>query len=234
MRRWHNDGPAKPVMFCVGVDLGQSRDFSTIVVNELNLATRTYYQEHPREPNSLPSVLREETVAHHRLRHIERIPLGTSYPDVLERVAAVMRLVPVLPRPPMAIFDQTGVGRPVVDLARRMELQPYGVTITAGSQEKLERNEAHVAKKILASVIAVALDTERLTVVANGPHVEVLKEELRNFRVKITADTGNEKLEAWRDSQHDDLVLGAALAVWAGERVGKRFQVNPQFSLMAT
>jgi hypothetical protein len=32
--------------------------------------------------------------------------------------------------------------------------------------------------------------------------------------------TGHESPEAWRERDHDDLVLAVALAVWCGERCG--------------
>jgi hypothetical protein len=42
---------------------------------------------------------------------------------------------------------------------------------------------------------------------------------MQNFKAKITA-SANETFEAWREGQHDDLVLAVALAVWGGENLG--------------
>ncbi len=42
-------------------------------------------------------------------------------------------------------------------------------------------------------------------------------EELQNFKVKFTR-AGNDTYEAWRESDHDDLVLAAAMAAWFGEK----------------
>ena len=229
MREWHEDRAMQPICFVVGVDLGQARDFSTIVIDEVNFAERVHFQQAAFEP--LPGELRRENVAHHRLRHVERIQLGTSYPDVIDRVAEVLARVPAMPRPPVLTVDATGCGRPVMDLMRKMGLEPLGVTITAGSGETIERLDARVAKKVLASTVAVALDTARLQVVATGPDVETLKRELRNFRVKVTSGQ-NESFESWREADHDDLVLAAALAIWTGERLRTRFVVNPQWRLL--
>jgi hypothetical protein len=44
----------------------------------------------------------------------------------------------------------------------------------------------------------------------------VLVREMANFRVKITA-AANETFGVWREGQHDDLVLGVALACWWAE-----------------
>jgi hypothetical protein len=41
---------------------------------------------------------------------------------------------------------------------------------------------------------------------------------LGTFKVKININTGNESFEAWRERDHDDLVLAVALACWFGER----------------
>ena len=47
--------------------------------------------------------------------------------------------------------------------------------------------------------------------------VAILIRELETFRVKIT-EAANETFGAWREGQHDDLLLAVALAAWAGER----------------
>jgi hypothetical protein len=46
------------------------------------------------------------------------------------------------------------------------------------------------------------------------PFREILLTELENFRVKINVNTGHETYEAWREREHDDLVLATALACW--------------------
>ena len=38
------------------------------------------------------------------------------------------------------------------------------------------------------------------------------------FSAKISKSTAHETYEAWREGNHDDLVLSGALACWAGER----------------
>ncbi len=55
-----------------------------------------------------------------RLRFLERVELGTTYPDVVERVVQVTRSRDLLGRCHLVV-DGTGVGRPVVDLLRRGE-----------------------------------------------------------------------------------------------------------------
>jgi hypothetical protein len=50
------------------------------------------------------------------------------------------------------------------------------------------------------------------------PEQKILERELVAFRAKVTAK-GSEVFEAdWRERQHDDLVLGTAMALFFGER----------------
>jgi hypothetical protein len=45
----------------------------------------------------------------------------------------------------------------------------------------------------------------------------VLVKELKAFKVTVTT-AGHETFEAWRERDHDDLVLAVALAVWLSDR----------------
>jgi len=46
----------------------------------------------------------------------------------------------------------------------------------------------------------------------------MLVQEFLNFLVKIDPLTGHDSYGAWREGQHDDLVLATAVACWYGER----------------
>ena len=67
--------------FCVGLDLGQSADYTALAV------VQDVTQEKPGGGT--------ERFLH--LRHLERYPLRTLYPDIVEGVAALMRDPPPLP-----------------------------------------------------------------------------------------------------------------------------------------
>ena len=41
-----------------------------------------------------------------------------------------------------------------------------------------------------------------------------------HFKVKIDPQTAHDSYSAWREADHDDLVLAVALACWLGEKVG--------------
>lgn len=182
-----------------GLDLGQSNDFTALVVVE----------QTPRRNE------RGGFEVHHAVRHIERFKLGTSYPDI---VAAVRDL---FARSPLAqsllVIDRTGVGRPVHDLfkASGIRASVTGWTITAGQNV----GDGTVPKKDLVGAIQATLGARRLQIAPGLPLADTLAKELEMFRVKVTADR-NETFSAGRERDHDDLVLGLALAVWTGERLG--------------
>lgn len=179
----------------VAADLAQTHDFTAICVNEV------------RDGGDAKPV--------HRVRHLERLPLGTSYPGQVERIAALVRSLP----PCELVVDQTGVGRPVVDMLREKNLLPEAVTITAGDRvhKDVTTKDHRVPKRHLVSRLQVALQTDRLHVAASLAEARRWADEMLAFQVEISAaghdSYGNdETLYA-----HDDLVLATALAVWWGE-----------------
>ncbi len=116
------------------------------------------------------------------------------------------------------VVDRTGVGRPVVDLMREKQLPIIPVTITTGTSVTGGTLAGYnVPKRDLVSNLAILLQADRLKISNALPGAAQLVEELQNFKMKITL-AGNETYEAWRESDHDDLVLATAMACWYGER----------------
>jgi hypothetical protein len=123
------------------------------------------------------------------------------------------------------VIDATGAGRPVVDLIldRRMPADISPLTITAGSGVREERwnrtgNRAYWVPKLeLVSTVQALLQTRRLQIVPRLAQADILKRELLEFKVRITA-SANETYGIWREGAHDDLVLALAMAAWLGER----------------
>ena len=68
------------------------------------------------------------------------------------------------------------------------------------------------------------LADEDLIPLAEGGDAEAFA-ELYNFKLKVNVATTNISYEAWREGEHDDLVLAAALAVWAADRRRNRVAV---------
>ena len=93
--------------YFVGLDLGQSRDFTAITVAER--------REEKGEWD--PMLWAHKRTATLWVRHLERMPLGTPYPEVVERVRTLTRSAALLGQCHV-VADATGVGRPVVDRKR--------------------------------------------------------------------------------------------------------------------
>lgn len=185
--------------FVVGLDLGQSMDYTALVVGE--------------------RVTPGKNASYH-IRHIERFALKTPYPDIIRRVYTLFMMAPLHGQSYLAV-DATGVGLPVMDMLRSAKLIPVGITITGGQQIHRDGPDWSVPKRDLVSTVQVLLQSHRLQVAKELPLASLLVQELLNFRVKIS-DTAHDTYGVWREGMHDDLVLAVALACWYGEHVGDK------------
>jgi hypothetical protein len=193
-------GKLKPTRFVIGLDLGQSRDFTAMITDQVFEVDGVW-----------------PVVYHHKLVHSHRFQLGTSYPEVTDAVIRLMEQLPTQEQPPELIVDATGVGRPVVDSLKERGLEPIAVTITGGIDTNIKSaTDWRVPKRQLASLMQVLLQTQRLKIAQAMPLTATLVKELAAFKVKVTL-AGREEFEAWREADHDDLVLAAALAVYGAE-----------------
>ncbi len=111
---------------------------------------------------------------------------------------------------------------------RKEKLQVVAITITAGgSVTGSTYGGYNVPKRELVSNLAIQFQADRLKISRALPEAAQLIEELQNFKMKITL-AGNDTYEAWRESDHDDLVLAAAMAAWYGEkRLGSILHLPP-------
>jgi len=178
------------VKYVVGVDLGQTADYTAI------------------------TILEERVENSYDVRYLERLR-NTPYPAIVRRLDHLVKRLPE--RPSMAV-DATGVGRPVIDMIRDAHLPAsiYPITLTGGDAVTQDGMERHVPKRDVASTIAVLLQTGRLRIARGLKESETLLRELLNFRVKISL-SGHDTYEAWREQEHDDLVLAVGLAAWLFE-----------------
>jgi hypothetical protein len=114
------------------------------------------------------------------------------------------------------VVDKTGVGVAVTDLLKERRLGFIAVTIT-GLGQKVNRHgtrEYSVPKQDLVSALEVPFHKGTLKVAKGLQGWPKLREELLNFRRKQNTVTAHISYEHWRESDHDDLVLAAALACW--------------------
>lgn len=182
------------IKFIVGLDLGQAQDYTALSILE-RLPGKEY--------------------AYH-VRHLERCR-GRSYPDIVDKVFTMMHS-PALDGNAVLVVDQTGVGAPVVDMFGKVGLKPIGIFIHGGDKTSNEGSTWRVPKRSLVGVLQVLLQTDRLKVASRLPLGPVLSQEMLNFKCKIDPVTAHDSYSAWREQDHDDLVLSVAMAAWFGER----------------
>jgi hypothetical protein len=160
-------------------------------------------------------------VREHAIRHLLRWPLGTSYVDIGHDLGEMLLKLPGA----VLVVDKTGVGAGVVNVFQAMKLPAriVPILITGGHQTLRDHGEHHVPKKELVSAVQAALQVRRLKIAPSLAEAATLRKELGLFKVKVKALTGNEAFEAWRERDHDDLVLAVSVALWFGDRGQSRF-----------
>lgn len=169
-------------MFVVAADIGQATD-----------------------PTAIAAL--EATDSEDRVRHLERIALGTKYPAVIRRIGAVVKAAPGA----ALVIDATGVGRAAVDHLEDAGLSPIAVTITGGRETHFEDGMWLVPKRELIRPLALALEGGRLRVARGITDAAALLRELQAFSVSISG-RGHARFEG--KAEHDDLVIAVALAIW--------------------
>jgi hypothetical protein len=207
------------VAYFVGLDLGQSADYTALAIVQSG-------KEIDEERKAKPYL---------HLRHLERYPLRTPYTTIADGVATLMRsealnayeydpVVNRTARPKVElVVDKTGVGVAVTDLLKARGLKFTSVTIHGGESVTMSsRRGYNVPKLDLVAALEVPFHTETLKVAEGLELWGVLREELQNFRRKVNTKTAHTSYEHWRETDHDDLVLAAALACWGA--TGRRGQ----------
>lgn len=197
--------------FVCGVDLGQASDPSAICILEHLTGVIDEGSDFERH-TGLRTPQRE--VEYLDCRHLERLPLGLSYPAQVQRVADL------LSRPPLnddgktqLVIDETGVGRAVGDIFNTAGLSPIKISITAGSEVTCVGDDRfRVSKTALVSTVDALLNTGKLRFAAGLSEAGAMRDELQDFRRHVS-DAGRATYQA-RVGRHDDLVLSVAIAAW--------------------
>ena len=186
--------------FHLGLDLGQAFDYTAIAIIE------------KIPPSGGDGKARAEDLF--LLRYLDRLNLGTPYPEVVRRVKGLLQTPPVA-GDVYCVVDATGGGIPVVDMFREAKVFPLvAITITGGHTVSQDGRNYTVPKRDLVSLLQVHLQNDRLRIAEGLPLAKILVREMQNFRMKINIATGHDSYEAWREGDHDDLVLAVALALW--------------------
>jgi hypothetical protein len=190
----------KPTYFA-GLDLGQSADYSAFIILERRgFSPQTYMFD---------------------CRYLHRWQLKTPYPKIVSDSVRWMgseSLNKGAHSQTTLAVDKTGVGAPIVDLFKRekMRARLVPILITGGDSVSRDGDTVRVPKRNLVSSVSVALQTGKLKFSEELPLTETLKNELKNFRAKIS-DSGHDSYGAgseWRVGNNDDLVLSLAMALF--------------------
>jgi hypothetical protein len=218
--------------FVLGVDLGQAQDYTALVVLERNkvatgevkrqtiISSASY--DMAGNPTAGGPYRRDTPILenHYAARHIERLPLGTPYPEQVGHIKGLFERLKATGQEVSLAVDQTGVGRAVVDMLRGTKLPVTAISIHGGATVTREGRDYGVPKRDLVSVVQVLLQTARLKIDKTLPEASVLTAELQAFKYSISAsghDRYGNDVSEWRENSHDDLVLAVAVAAWYGE-----------------
>ncbi len=205
------DWPQYPALavdrWFVGVDLGQSTDPTAItVMNHRVTPLDDWIMDTKAER------WKQRKIEHFDVRHLERLPLGMSYPQQIQRVADLLARSPLDKLNPKLVIDETGVGRPVGDQFDVAGLYPSRITITAGLEATQHGKSRHVPKGLLISNLEARLHAGELRFAVEAHDAAALKDELKDFKRRIS-EAGRTTYAA-RVGAHDDLVLSVAIALW--------------------
>ena len=197
----------------LSVDLGQASDYTAI------------------------SVIKAHVSGLLEVVHLERYPLGMSYPDQVEKIIQLFeKLKSSDPQPShpggtsiqdkqnKLVVDKTGVGRAVVDLLH--DLRPIAITITGGNEVTKEGLNWNVPKRDLIHNLVVLFQAGKIKIARSLPVADVLIKELLNFKLKVNISTGHDSYEAWREGIHDDLVLSVAMGAFIVPKKSSGFPVS--------
>ena len=218
--------------YTFGLDLGQARDYSALIVAERVQVLIGRGEDVTFDPD-----VRVADTYH--VRGIQRWELGTPYDAVVADVADLFQQPDM--RRAQLVLDRTGVGGAVADmfttawqLDKLGDCRPLPVTLTAGFSQRGGAQgwggpTAH--KGDLVQRLYTLFEGGRLKLPLGLPFAEQLTKEIRAFRPKQNTRTGNLSFEAERESDHDDLVIALALAVWWPHSRSEPRYVSPEGQL---
>lgn len=206
----------------IGVDVGQIHDNTALAVAEVaSVHTGKYHFLREQTmgahiggvwvpPKGAEPVMRSE----YTIRHITRLPLGMSYPDVAIHIADMLCNPLFAHRQVRLLLDVTGVGRPVYDdLRREIKLRKEAQhvmlkPISFVHGERYNRSTGTLGKAFLVSRLQSLLQSKRV----HGPDTPEMRatlDELRVYEIKVS-DEGKETFGG-KIGHHDDLATALGL-----------------------
>lgn len=210
--------PLNPVQ--IGVDVGQKHDPTTVVVAELSEreSGRMRHVDPWRDANGYHNGYSDpiqETV--YTVRMMERLSIGTAYPEVAQIIAKVVTDQQIWLRDRQLLIDVTGVGRPVYEMieeAVRARQRGHLVMmwpITFSYGDSYDMGTGRLGKAFLVSRLQVLLQNARVKLPPNHREAAAMARELHDYEIRVDQD-GNDKYGAFKVGSYDDLVTGLGLA----------------------
>ena len=211
----------------IGADIGQKVDPTAIAVCEVE--RRASYGR------------REE---YYLVRFLERLPLGTPYPQVAARVEAVVAnarrcaadagggTAPA--RPSVTLYcDATGVGMPVIDLLRHTRVPVRPVFFNHGDR-RTEQQDGTISmgKAWLVSRLHALLQTGRI-LLPRTAEAQTLATELLDYEITVD-EKGTDTYGAFKVGTQDDLVTALGLATQPPKEAGLLLTGMPTTPLPVT
>lgn len=223
----------------IGIDVGKVNDPSAVCVTECvrrDTGKVRYGREqiparfNPRGEWEPAKGVDPVLVTEFLVRHMERLPLGMSYPDQALYIADLL-CSPLLNGRKVRVFiDATGVGRPVYDsLLKEFRIRKYGYKRPDGSfqpgrdicnaeffpvnfvhGEQYNRTKGILGKSFLVSRLQVLLQGGRVHA-PKTKEVLAMLEELRVYEIKVSQD-GMDQYGAFKTGAHDDLATSLGLS----------------------
>lgn len=200
----------------LGVDIGQRVDRTAIALAEAQ----------PRAGANGDEV-------HFVVRHLERLPLGTPYPEVTRRIETIVAIIRArvgergLAASGLRLYlDATGVGQPVVDLLTATGVRCTPVYFTHGDRRTDENGEVKLGKAYLVSRLKTLAQTDRLHLPETAES-EAVRREFLDYELRVD-EQANDKYGAFRTGAHDDLVTALGLAVQTDPVAGWEVITDPE------
>jgi hypothetical protein len=195
--------------YCFSQDLGKIGDPSAYVLTEARTRVRSRTEEirsFGDEPES--DVIYPEII----VRWLERkfVPYDVVIDDARTRLSD-LRLIDNCSH----LIDITGVGQPVWDMMVRQGMSPIGISITSGMKANQADYGYTVPKLELISSLQLALRNRHLKFAEGLDQalVDQIRHEFATFVPKPKTGGGT-SYEAWREKDHDDIILALAMNVW--------------------
>ncbi len=193
--------------FCLSQDLGRMGDYHGQILTETRIKVRGRTEmARSWDDEAHQDVIYPEIV----VKWINRNQL--TYDKLIDDT--ILRLQkPQIFENCWHIVDATGVGLPTIDYMRRQGLNPLGIWISSGASPKPTDYGYSVPKLELINALQLAL-TSGMVKFAKGLDADMVKQLLHEFQTFKDKRAEGKGLEAWREKDHDDLVLSLAMNVW--------------------